>query len=496
MSILADYDRHDALGLARLIRTGSVSATEVLESAIARIATHNPALNAVVHTLYDSARRDALRLNLYGEDGRVRPFAGVPFLVKDSSIQVGGEQSSNGSRFWQSHVAVRDSTITRRYRAAGLLLLGFTNTAENGLASETAPAAHGPTLNPWNPAHSPGGSSGGAAVAVAAGIVPAAHATDGGGSIRVPSANTGLFGLKPSRGRTPFGPDIGEGWNGLSVHHVITRSVRDSAAFLDATHGAEPGDPYSVPAQAGSFLDALDRPTRRLRIALQTVGHDGKGVHPLPTVAARNVAALLNDLGHEVEEARPDIDLSALKQATRIIVASNTANGLAARGIALGRPATETDVEPVTWAWGAEGRVYTGQDLAWAITTIHRVSRAFGQFFERYDLLLTPTLADPPLPLRTIDMQSPDLDAYFEILYNHTIFTSPYNCAGLPAATVPLVWTDGLPIGVQIAGPLGAEGRLLRVAAELEAARPWADRRPLIADAGQAPRPLESLGQP
>jgi amidase len=475
MPIVTEYEDLDATDLARLIRTRALSAEEVLETAIALIEERNPALNAVVSTIYDRARGEA-RQSARDAAG---PFAGVPFLVKDSSINVAGEHISNGSRFWHDYVAASDSTVMRRYRQAGVSLLGFTNTAENGLASETAPALHGPTLNPWDVRRSPGGSSGGAAVAVAAGLVPVAHATDGGGSIRVPAANNGLFGLKPSRGRNPFGPDIGEGWNGLSVHHVITRTVRDSAAFLDATHGAEPGDPYAAPAQSESFLTGLARPPAPLRIALQTVGHDGARIDPVNAAAAREVAALLADMGHHVVEDRPEIDLPALKRATRIIVASNCANVLDGRALQSGRPLTEADIEPVTWAWAEEGRSrYSGRDLAWAITTIHRVSRAFGRFFEGQDVLLTPTLADPPLPLRTIDMQERDLDRYFDILYHHTIFTSICNCAGIPAATVPLIWSDGLPIGVQIAGPLGADARLLSLAAQLEGARPWFGRRP------------------
>ncbi len=476
MSIISEYDELDALGLAELIRSRQVSAREAVETAIARIEARNPQLNAVVQRLDAVALGEADRLD--GAPERRGAFAGVPFLVKDSGIQVAGERTSNGSRFWSNHVAARDSTVASRYRAAGLIILGFTNTAENGLASETAPAAYGPTLNPWDASKSPGGSSGGAAVAVAAGLVPAAHATDGGGSIRVPSANTGLFGLKPTRGRNPSGPELGEGWNGLSVHHVITRSVRDSAAFLDASHGAEAGDPYAAPVHDGGFLDALARAPPRLRIALQTVGHDGGPVHPVVQSAAREAAQLAAEWGHQVEEARPLFDLSAVKRATRIIVASNTAHVLHARGLQLGRQHTQADIESITRLWGAEGARYSGQDLAWAITTIHQLGRVFGRFFGQYDVLLTPTLADPPLLLRTIDMQSEDLDAYFEILYAHTIFTSVCNCAGIPAATLPLAWSDGLPIGVQIAAPLGAEARLLALAAQFEAARPWVDKRP------------------
>lgn len=488
MSDFAEYETFDATGLAELVRTRQASSTEIVTAAITRIEARNPHLNAVVNLLDGQALHAAKAFDGNGALTDAGPFAGVPFLVKDSGIQVKGERTSNGSRFWANHRALHDSTVTRRYRAAGLILLGFTNTAENGLASETAPAAYGPTLNPWNAERSAGGSSGGAAVAVAGGLVPAAHATDGGGSIRVPSANTGLFGLKPTRGRNPFGPDIGEGWNGLSVHHVVTRSVRDSATFLDATHRAEPGDPYAAPPFEGRFVDVLARPPRPLRIALQTVGHDGKPVDPVVQAAARETARLLADLGHTIEEARPDFDLDAVKRATRIIVASNTANVLHLRGLQAGRTVSENDVEPITWLWGAEGRSFTGQDLAWAITTIHQLSRAFGRFFERHDVLLTPTLADPPLPLRTIDQQSHDLDSYFDVLYHHTIFTSIYNCAGLPAATVPLTWSEGLPIGIQIAGPLGADDLLLSLAHQLELALPWFDKRAPFVSAKQQTR--------
>lgn len=476
MSRFDEYDTYDAVGLAELIRRGDVHPDEVLDTAIEHIEARNPALNAVVHTIYDSARRRVGATDAIGGG----PLAGVPYLVKDSGIQLAGERTSNGSRFWRDHLAVADSTITTRLRAAGLTLLGFTNTAENGLASETAPAAYGHTVNPWDATRSCGGSSGGSGVAVAAGMVPAAHATDGGGSIRIPAACSGLFGLKPTRGRNPSGPDVGEGWNGMSVHHAITRSVRDSAALLDATHGPEPGDPYAAPPHDGTFLQALDRPLPRLRIAVQHVGHDGVPVHPTVIDAVEQVAALASSLGHHVEVARPDIDVPAMQLATRIIVASNTANVLKARSEATGRPITEDEVEPITLLWGQEGLGRSGQELAWSVGAIHRVGRAFGRFFANHDLLLTPTCASPPLPLRTIDMASHDLDAYYETLCRFTIFTSIYNCAGLPAANVPLVWTDGLPIGVQLAGPLGADALVLRLAAELEQARPWAHRRPPV----------------
>jgi amidase len=467
-----DYEHYDAMDLAALIRTREITATEAVDAAIRRIEERNPALNAVVNTLYERALREAA-------DPVDGPLSGVPFLVKDSGIQIAGERTSNGSRFWRDHVAVGDSTVTTRYRAAGLVILGFTNTAENGLACETAPLAHGPTRNPWDASRSCGGSSGGSAVVVAAGMVPACHATDGGGSIRIPSSCNGVFGLKPSRGLAPFGPDLGEGWNGLSVHHAVTRSVRDNAALLDAIVGAEPGDPYSAPPRSASFLQTLAEPLPRLRIAVQTVTHAGDAVDPAVVRAVEDAAKLLEELGHTVVEARPEIDAEALKRAMFVIVASNTAHVLHARSRAIGREADEHEVESITWLWAQEGNRLSGRELAGAIGVIHGVGRRFGRFFTQYDVLLTPTCAAPPLPLRTVDMTSSDLATYYDTLYGYTAFTSPYNCAGVPAASVPLAWDGGLPIGVQIAGPLGSDGTLLQLAAELEQARPWKDRRPV-----------------
>jgi amidase len=465
-----EYERFDALGLAELVRSGQVTSAELVEAAWTRIATRNPTLRAVVDLYAASTWHPAV------DDG---PFAGVPFLLKDLGVQVAGERVTNGSAFWADQVTVKDSTIVRRYRAAGLVLLGSTATAEYGLSCDTRPALHGPTVNPWNAHRMAGGSSGGAAVAVASGMVPAAHATDGGGSIRIPSSCCGLFGLKPSRGRNPIGPDVGEGWNGLSVQHVITRSVRDSAAFLDATHGPEPGDPYAAPAAGGAFLDALRGPPARLSVAFQTVDHAGL---PIPTVlaaAVRRTAALLEALGHRVEEARPGFDAEALKAAMFTIVGCNAAHAVHTREAALGRPCRAGDVEPITRSWIDRCAGRSGEELVRAIGTIHATARRFGRFFERFDLLLTPTCASPVLPAGSIDMQSDDLDGYYDRLYGHNGFTAPCNCTGIPAASVPLEQDDdGMPIGLQLAAPLGHERRLLQVSAQLEQARPWAHRRP------------------
>jgi amidase len=471
MASFVEYERFDALGLAELVRTRAVSAGELLEAAIERIEARNPALNAVVHAFFERARTEAAA-------PRSGPFGGVPFLVKDLGVQIAGQRVTNGSRFWQDQVTTKDSTLIRRYRDAGLVLAGVTSTAEYGLSCETAPVLYGPTINPWDPTRTAGGSSGGAAVAVAAGMVPAAHATDGGGSIRIPSSCNGVFGLKPTRGRNPVGPDVGEGWNGLSAQHVITRSVRDSAAFLDATHGPETGDPYAAPHVEGSFLRALEAPAPRLRIAFQAVTHFGKPLHPTTAAAVRDAATLLASLGHDVDEARPVFDAEALKQDMFTIVGCNAAHALHLRAQALGRAPTPDDVERITWLWVERCRGRSGHDMARAIGTIHATARALGRFFERHDVLLTPTCASPPLALREVDMRSDDLDGYYDRLYANNTFTTVYNCTGVPAASVPLCRAGGLPIGVQIAAPLGHETRLLRLAAQLEQARPWAHLRP------------------
>jgi amidase len=468
---LADYEDHDALDLADLIRRREVSAAEVLEAAIERVEERNPALNAVVHTFFDEARATAAR-PLTG------PLAGVPFMLKDLGIQVRGQRVTNGSGFWRDQICAKDTTIVQRYRSAGLVLMGITSTAEYGLSCDTTPQLQGPTLNAWDPTRMPGGSSGGAAVAVASGMLPAAHASDGGGSIRIPSSCNGVFGLKPSRGRNPIGPDVGEGWNGLSVQHVITRTVRDSAAFLDITQGQEPGDPYAAPAFEGSFLKGLEQPAPRLRIAFQQVDHFGRPMHPVTAAAVREAAQLLQNLGHQVDEARPIFDAEALKWDMFTIVGCNLLQALHQRAQVLGRAHTPDDLECITWHWAERCRNRTGQDMARAIGTIHATARALGRFFSQHDILLTPTCATPPLPARTVDMRMEDLDGYYERLYGNNTFTTVYNCTGVPAANVPLCWADGLPIGIQIAAPLGHEMRLLRLSAELEQAQPWKECRP------------------
>ena len=478
MSGFRGYDGYDGLGLAELVRGGDVAATEVLDAAIRRIEDQNPALNAVVAELYDRARA-AIDAGL--PDG---PFTGVPFLLKDLLASVRGVPTSAGCRLFADAPAPFDTVSVSRYEAAGLVICGKTNTPEFGLSPSTEPVLFGPARNPYDPAVSAGGSSGGSAAAVAAGMVPLAHATDGGGSIRIPASCCGLFGLKPTRGRNTMAPYQGEGWAGCSAEHVVSRSVRDSAAALDASAGPYPGDPYSAPPPARPFLREVGADPGRLRIALRTGAFAGGGgpVHPDCLAAARDAAALCADLGHAVEEAAPAYDAPALEAAYRVVIEVNTAATLRLRAAALGRTPSPETLERITWLTAERGRARSGPDYAEAVYALHAASRRIAPFFQTYDLLLTPTLAQPPVRLGEIDMMGVDLDAYMARLFGYLPFTYPFNVTGQPAMSVPLFWNGSdLPIGVQFVAAYGDEATLFRLAAQLEAARPWRDRRPPLA---------------
>jgi len=470
-----EYERHDGLGLAALVRARQVTPEELLEAAVSRVERVNPKVNAVVHRMYEEARA-AIRAG--PPDG---PFRGVPYLLKDLRSQYAGAVTSEGSALFRDAVAEHDSDIVARAKRAGLVVFGKTNTPEFGLATSTEPRLHGPTRNPWNLEHSAGGSSGGSAAAVAAGIVPMAHATDGGGSIRIPASACGLFGLKPTRARTPFGPDLGEGWGGASTIHAITRSVRDSAALLDATCGPAVGDPYWAPPPRGPFLSEVGADPGRLTIAVTTRAWSDIPIDPECIAAVASAVKLLRDLGHEVCEARPEWDDKARALASAIVVGAYTRAQLEARGERLGRVVTAEDVEPMSWARAELGRKATAVDLARAVMTLHRTGRAVGEFFTRYDLLLTPTLWRPPEKLGLISPANPDRDAYMRALTGSVAFTAPFNGTGNPAMSVPLHWgASGLPIGVQFIAAFGDEAMLFRLAAQLEEARPWKDRRPRV----------------
>jgi amidase len=470
-----DLERHDGLGLAALIRRGEVKPQEVLEATIARIEARNPTLNAVVTRLYDQVRA-AIAAGL--PDG---PFTGVPYLLKDLGALYTGAVTSYGSGLFDGNVADHDSEITARLRRAGLVIAGKTNTPEMGLCPSTEPRRFGPTRNPWKLDHSAGGSSGGAAAAVAAGMVPMAHATDGGGSIRIPASCCGLFGLKPTRARNPMGPDAGEGWGGASIGHAVTWSVRDSAALLDATAGPDVGDPYWAPPPAGPFLAEVGRDPGRLRIAFTVTPWIASPVDPECAEAARAAARLCASLGHQVEEARPVIDEMVWRQATRVIVAANVTFALEARAAALGRPLAEGDVERMTWDRVKDARTMSAADYARSIHTVHRVGRVVGRFFQDHDVVLSPTMCQPPHPLGVLDMSTTDPERYLAAVFASVGFTSLFNSSGHPAMTVPLATSRaGLPLGVQFAGRFGDEATLFRLAAQLEAAQPWSGRRPPV----------------
>jgi amidase len=489
---LPEYDRLDAVALAALVRRGEVSPRELVEAAIERIEARDPAINAVVHRRFERAREEAAgKLG----DG---PLRGVPFLLKDLLGEIAGEPLSGGSRFLRGFRPGYDSEIARRYRAAGLVILGRTNTPELGFVGTTEPALHGPCRNPWNRTHTTGGSSGGAGAAVAARMVPAAAGADGGGSIRIPASACGVFGLKPTRGRTPLGPERGEDWSGLTVQHALTRSVRDSALLLDVTQGAAPGDPYAAPAAPPSYLALLSAPPRRLRIAVHDGSLFGRAVHARCAAAVREAAELLRGLGHEVEPASPAIDRAALVRAYFVIIATNATRVLARASAAAGRPLDRSELETVTWFLRQLGNKLRAAELVAAIEEAHRASRTLAAFHERYDVLLTSTLGTPPkrlgelgptpaeqrvlatlgrLPLRPLLLHALATmgPAALEPLPNTQLF----NLTGQPAASVPMSWSDdGLPIGVQLAGRFGEEDVLLRLAAQIEATRPWADHVP------------------
>lgn len=491
---LPEYDRLDALDLAALVRRGEVHPRELVDAAIERIEQRDPAINAVVHRRFELAREEAERPLPEG------PLRGVPFLLKDLLGEMAGEPLSAGSRFLRSFRPSTDSEIVRRYRSAGLVVLGRTNTPELGIVGTTEPLLHGPCRNPWNLEHSTGGSSGGSAAAVASRMVPAAAAADGGGSIRIPASACGLFGLKPTRGRTPLGPERGEEWNGLVVQHALTRSVRDSAVLLDVTHGPAAGEPYHAPPGPPSYLALLDRPPPRLHIAVFDGSLFGSRIDPQCASAVHEAADLLRELGHDVEPAAPRFDREALVAAFFTILAANVARVLELASVDVGRPLDPRQLEPVTWFLRQHGARLRATELLAAVEVAHRAGRQLAAFLERYDVLLTSTLGTPPkrlgelgptaaerrilvalgrVPVRPLMRRAiaeMGQDA-LEALPNTELF----NLTGQPAASVPIAWSsEGLPIGVQVAGRSGEEGLLLQLAAQIEAARPWAGRTPAV----------------
>jgi amidase/6-aminohexanoate-cyclic-dimer hydrolase len=471
-ALLAD---EDALGLAACVQRRDIGAGELLEAAIARAEALDSQFGFMAQRLYDRAR-DAVAAGL--PQG---PFTGVPWLLKDLNTDIAGERTGNGSRFYADHRARVTSELVRRIEAAGFVIFGKTTSPEFGLTGTTESLACGKTRNPWDPARIAGGSSGGAAAAVAAGVLPAAHATDGGGSIRIPASCCGLFGLKPSRGRVPSGPLRTEGWGGLSVHHAVTRSVRDSAAILDATCGIEPGSRYGAPVPDAPFLAQVGRDPGPLRVALMLRPLSGTPVDPAVTAATLAAARLLEDLGHHVEEAAPVLDSARLGWASFVLIGASLAADIDDRAAALGVVPGPDLLEPVTLAMAGFGRTATATDSARANVALQEAAITVAQFMGSHDVILSPTLAAPPLPLDTIDMSPADgFEAWGQRTAAWTPFCQLANMTGQPAMSLPLgTSADGLPIGVMVTGRYGDEALLLRLAGQIERATPWRTRRAL-----------------
>jgi amidase len=476
VSGFAEYEQYDALGLADLVRRGKVTPENLLEAAIERVEARNPAVNAVVMKLYDYGRRTIA-------DGLpAGPFRGVPFLMKDLTASVAGVRMTRGSRFFaDTPPPAADSEHVSRLKQAGLVIFGRTNTCEVGLSLTCEPQLYGPTHNPWDLSRISGGSSGGAAAAVGARMLPMAHATDGFGSIRAPAACCGLVGLKPTRARNTMAPYTGEALGGLAAEHAVTLSVRDCAALLDATAGSGAGDPYFALPPARPFLQEVSTDPGRLRIAYTTVTPNGAAVEADSLRALHDTAALCAELGHQVEEANPDIDGALVVPTFLTIASANTVVNLASHPSA-GRPPRENEVERVTWATGRMGEKVSGADYVRAIHTAHRLGRQMAAFHARFDVLLTPGLASVPVKLGWIDMMLEDVDEYWRRVFAFSPFTVWFNLTGQPALMLPLAHSqDGLPLAVQLVARHGGEATLFRLAAQLEKARPWFDRRPPIA---------------
>ena len=492
MTTLPEYDSWDATEAAKRVRDGEVSPAELLDAAIERIDARNPALNAVVSKLYDYGRN---RLDHLPAEA---PFRGVPFLVKALKLQVAGTVTTNSTRLMRKAVATESSELARRYEAAGLVIVGKTNTPEFGITGVTEPDLHGPCRNPWDTGRTSGGSSGGSGAAVAARMVPAAHGGDGGGSFRIPASCNGLFGLKPTRGRVTMAPFMGEAWSGYVQEHVLTRSVRDSAALLDIADPPTPGEPYAAPAKERPWVEEVEREPGRLRIAFTREALYSAHTDPECLEALDETLALLEDLGHEVVEGRPEFPREAMVQAYFSTVAAGVAYFVRATADYAGVRPRAADFEATTWLLAQIGNTIPASQLLAHQVDIQRAARTVAAFFEDVDVLVLPTLAKPPvrigetalgtaqkaqlralrmLPLKTL------LDLAVNTMGNDALAPFPntqlFNQTGQPAMSVPLHWTKtGLPIGTQFATRFGGEATLFRLAAQLERARPWTDRQP------------------
>lgn len=475
MSAFKEYEDYDALGLADLVRRKKVSADDLLEAAIQRVEARNPAINAVTMKLYDYAKQ-AIAAGL--PDG---PFRGVPFLMKDLTSSIADVQMTRGSKFFaDTPPSTADSEHVTRLKRAGLVIFGRTNTCELGLSLTCEPQLQGPTRNPWNVVHISGGSSGGAAAAVAARILPVAHASDGFGSIRAPAACCGLVGLKPTRSRNTFAPAMGEGLGGASTEHAVSLSVRDSAALLDATRGAGAGDPYVAPLPVRPYLEEVGANPGKLRIAWTAKAPNGAKIDSECLRLLEETVQMCIDLGHLVEERDPEIDGDAVVPTFLTLVAANTVVNLAGHPTA-GRAAREGDVERITWLTAKMGEKISAADYVRATQTAHRIGRQMAAFHSSWDVLLTPGLASPAVKLGWIDMMMDDVEEYWQRVFNFSPFTVCFNLTGQPGLMLPFGQSaGGLPLAVQLVARFGDEATLFRLGAQLEVARPWFGRKPAL----------------
>lgn len=470
-----DYRLADATALAQAIRAGALTPQAAVDHAFDAIERCNPQLNAVILTMRAQAEEQLRHLPADA------PLRGVPVLLKDDCPSYAGAAMSYGSRAALGNVSTTDHTLVRRYQQAGMVIVGKTNLPEFSANVATAPSLHGRTLNPWSAAHNVGGSSGGAAAAVAARMVPLAYGNDGAGSIRIPAACTGLFGLRPSRGRVACGPVSSENWGGLVSHHVLTRSVRDSALMLDLSDALEPGSLYAAPAKAEDFSQALLRPPGRLRIGVLQDAGPGQALDGSILQGLQDTRRLLQELGHATEEAQWNFSHADLAAAFSRIIAAYTALEVDDLVRNTGRPATEEFFEPVNLGLAEQGRRLGAVELLAARNTCNSIARRLGEMFGRYDLLLCPVMPTLPQDLQALDVRQPDAQHFMQEFMNATIFTRPANAAGVPAMSVPL-WqsASGLPMGMQFIAPYGAESRLLQLAAQLEQTLPWDQRLPPV----------------
>jgi amidase len=477
MISLKDYTAHDGLGLAELVARKEVTPDELGAAAFEAVAKVNPRINAVLHTIPKEAAAE-IRAGLPRG-----PFTGVPFLIKEIVLHAKGVRCEMGSKLAQGYVPDADTELMARFRRAGFVLAGTTQTPEFGYNPTTETRAFGPVHNPWDLGRSPGGSSGGSGAAVAAGIVPIAHANDGGGSIRIPASCNGLVGLKPSRDRIPSGPDYGDLLCGLACEFALTRSVRDAAALLDVVAGPDPGAPGHPVPPARPYREQIGTPPSRLRIAWTTTPASGAKIDPECEKAVHETVRLLESLGHTLIEDRPRYDWDAFLENVNVIWGAFGVASIDFASAMTGRKPGPDNLEAVTLASYEDGKRYSAIDLLNAMTHCNLVSRQVGPFFEKVDVLVTPTIARQPAPLGELNQNREGMTAmeWTRQVFSYVPFTPLFNVTGQPAISLPLHWSaDGLPVGVQIAGRFGDEATLLRLAAQLEQARPWAAKRPPI----------------